>query len=160
MRDAVAAEAVDLIQLTVEAGASPQAARKWWMTELMRQANAESLTLEELPISPAQVAEVQELIDEGIINDKMARGVIEAVVKGEGSPREIVESRGLALVSDSATLQAAVDEAIAANPDIAEKIREGKVQAVGALIGPIMKQMSGQADAAKVREMILERLSE
>ena len=159
MRDVVAAEALDLIEATIVAGASPQAARKWWMTELMRRANAAGVGLDELSITPADVAEVQLLIDEGTLNDTVARQVIEAVLAGEGSPRTVVETKGLAVVSDSAELQAAVDKAIADNPDVAQKIRDGKVQAVGALIGAVMKQMAGSADAAKVRQMILDVLT-
>jgi len=160
MRDVVNAEAVDLIAATVEAGCAPQAARKWWMTELLRQANARSVGLDELPIAPAQVAEVQSLIDDSTINDKLARQVLEGVLAGEGSPAQIVATRGLALVSDSSALQAAVDQAIAANPEVAAKIRDGKVQAVGALIGAVMKDMKGQADAATVRQMILAALTQ
>ncbi|MCL2736829.1 MAG: Asp-tRNA(Asn)/Glu-tRNA(Gln) amidotransferase subunit GatB [Propionibacteriaceae bacterium] len=160
MRDAVAAQAVDLIEATIEAGCSPQAAAKWWMTELTRRANADGLGLDELPITGAQVAQVQELVDEGLINDKVARQVFEAVLAGDGAPRAIVESRGLAMVADTSALQEAVDAVIADNPDVAAKIRDGKVQAVGALIGAVMGRMSGKADAAKVRELILETLTE
>ena len=85
--------------------------------------------------------------------------MIEGVLAGEGSPAEVVASRGLAVVSDDSALSEAVDAAIAANPDVADKIRGGKVQAAGALIGAVMKQMRGQADAAKVRELILSKLS-
>jgi len=159
MRDAAAAEALDLIEATVRAGASPQTARKWWMTELMRRANVLGLGLDQLPITPADVAEVQHLIDEGTLNDTVARQVIEAVLAGEGSPRTVVETRGLAVVSDSAALRQAVDDAIADNPDVAAKIRDGKVQAVGALIGAVMRQTAGGADAAKVRQMILDLLT-
>ena len=159
MRDAVAAEAVDLIQATIEAGCSPQSARKWWMGELMRRANAESVSLEELAITSAQVAEIQQLVDIQVLNDKLARQVIDEVLKGQGSPQQIVQARQLGVVSDDATLQAAVDQAIADNPEIADKIRDGKLQAAGALIGAVMKQMAGQADAAKVRQMILSTLS-
>ena len=112
-----------------------------------------------LPITPAQVAAVQALVDEGRINDTLARQVFEGVLAGEGEPAEVVDTRGLAIVSDSGALGAAVDEAIAANPDIAAKIRDGKVQAAGALIGQVMKAMRGQADAGKVRELILAKLS-
>ena len=72
---------------------------------------------------------------------------------------EIVAARGLAIVSDEGALGAAVDAAIAANPDVADKIRDGKVAAAGALIGAEMKEMRGQADAARVRELLLERLA-
>ncbi len=158
MRDAAAAGAVPLIEATVEAGAAPQSARKWWTGELARRANADGVELMELPITPAQVAEVQDLIDAGRLNDKLARQVIDGVLAWEGSPEEVVRTRGLEVVSDDAALGAAVDQAIADNPDVADKIRAGKTAAAGALIGVVMKQMRGQADAARVRELILERL--
>ena len=108
---------------------------------------------------PADVAAVQALVDAGTLNDKLARQVFEGVLAGEGTPEEIVAARGLAVVSDDGALVAAVDEAIAANPDVADKIRDGKVAAAGALIGAVMKAMRGQADAGRVRELILEKLT-
>ena len=85
--------------------------------------------------------------------------MIDAVLAGEGDPDEVVEARGLAVVSDEGALTAAVDEAIAANPDVAARIRDGKVAAAGVLVGAVMKATRGQADAARVRELILQRLS-
>lgn len=159
MRDTVGAGAFGLVEQTVAAGAAPQAARKWWLGELARAANEQGVELVDLPITPAQVARVQALVDERTINDKLARQVLEGVLAGEGEPDDVVASRGLAVVSDDGALGAAVDEAIAANPDVADKIRDGKVAAAGALIGAVMKQMRGQADAGRVRELILEKLS-
>jgi aspartyl-tRNA(Asn)/glutamyl-tRNA(Gln) amidotransferase subunit B len=92
------------------------------------------------------------------LNDKLARSVFDGIVKGEGDADEVIESRGLALVSDDGALHAAIDEAIAANPDVVEKIKSGKVQAAGAIIGAVMKATRGQADAARVRELLLEKL--
>ncbi|MGH3367244.1 MAG: Asp-tRNA(Asn)/Glu-tRNA(Gln) amidotransferase subunit GatB [Nocardioidaceae bacterium] len=159
MRDTVGAGALDLVTQTVEAGASPQSARKWWLSELARRANETGVELTELPITPAQVAGVQALVDAGRINDKLARQVFDGVLAGEGSPEEVVAARGLEVVSDDSALGAAVDRAIEANPDVADKIRDGKQAAAGALIGAVMKEMRGQADAGRVRELILERLS-
>jgi aspartyl-tRNA(Asn)/glutamyl-tRNA(Gln) amidotransferase subunit B len=158
MRDVVSAGAVNAIEATVAAGASPQSARKWWLTEVARRANEAGVDLEEVKISPQQVAEIQALVENGTINDKLARQVFEGVIAGEGSPSEVVAARQLAIVSDEGALAAAVDEAINANPDIVDKIKSGKVQAAGALIGSVMKQMRGQADATRVREMILEKI--
>jgi aspartyl-tRNA(Asn)/glutamyl-tRNA(Gln) amidotransferase subunit B len=159
LQDVVNAGALDVIEATVAAGASPQAARKWWLTELARRANEAGVELAELAITPAQVAEVQGLVDAGTVNDKLARQVIEGVLAGEGSPAEVVVARNLAVVSDSGELAAAVDRAIAANPDAAARIRDGHVQAAGALIGAVMKEMRGQADAAAVRELVLAKLA-
>jgi aspartyl-tRNA(Asn)/glutamyl-tRNA(Gln) amidotransferase subunit B len=159
MRDVVNASALDLVVATVAAGAAPAAARKWWTGELARWANQADQELEQLPISPQQVAAVQRLIDDGVINDKLARQVMEAVLAGEGEPADIVANRGWAVLSDQATLRAAVERAIAAQPEVATKIRSGKTAAAGALIGQVMKDLSGQADAGLVRQLILEILS-
>jgi aspartyl-tRNA(Asn)/glutamyl-tRNA(Gln) amidotransferase subunit B len=158
MRDVVSAGAVNAIEATVAAGATPQSARKWWLTEVARRANEAGVDLEDVGISPQQVAEIQALVEKGTINDKLARQVFEGVIAGEGSPAEVVVVRELAIVSDEAALAAAVNDAINANPDIVDKIKSGKVQAAGALIGSVMKQMRGQADASRVRELILEKI--
>jgi aspartyl-tRNA(Asn)/glutamyl-tRNA(Gln) amidotransferase subunit B len=159
MRDTVGAGALGLVEETIAAGASPQAARKWWLGELARRANEDGVQVTDLAITPADVARIQALVEEGTVNDKLARQVFEGVLAGEGTPDEVVVKRDLAVVSDDGALAAAVDNAIAANPDVADKIRDGKVAAAGALIGSVMKEMRGQADAGRVRELILERLT-
>jgi aspartyl-tRNA(Asn)/glutamyl-tRNA(Gln) amidotransferase subunit B len=156
-RDVVNAGLLDLIEAAVAAGASPQAARKWYSGELTRLANAAGVDVSELAITPAQVAKIQQLIDEGKLNDRLARDVVSGVLEGEGDPEAVVAARGLAVVSDEGALIAAIDEALRSQPDVLEKIREGKVQAAGAVIGAVMQAMRGQADAARVRELILER---
>ncbi|MFD8594223.1 Asp-tRNA(Asn)/Glu-tRNA(Gln) amidotransferase subunit GatB [Kitasatospora sp. NPDC059646] len=159
MQSVLNAGAVEPISDTIAAGAPADQARKWWMGELARRANETGTELSEQPITPAQVARVCALVAEGKLNDKLARQVIEGVLAGEGEPDQVVEKRGLAVVSDDSALGAAVDQAIADNPDVAAKIRDGKVQAVGALVGAVMKATRGQADAAKVKDLILERLA-
>ncbi|WP_327370010.1 Asp-tRNA(Asn)/Glu-tRNA(Gln) amidotransferase subunit GatB [Streptomyces sp. NBC_01217] len=158
MQSILNAGAVDLIVATTDAGAPSDQARKWWMGELARNANETGRGLDELPITPVQVAKVAELVTSGDLNDKLARQVIEGVLAGEGDPDTVVEKRGLKVVSDEGALGAAVDEAIAANAAVADKIRGGKVAAAGALVGAVMKATRGQADAARVRELILEKL--
>ncbi|MGH3362734.1 MAG: Asp-tRNA(Asn)/Glu-tRNA(Gln) amidotransferase subunit GatB, partial [Nocardioides sp.] len=159
MRDTVGAGALLLVEKTIVAGAAPQAARKWWLSDLARRAKEAGVELTELAVTPGDVARVQQLVDEGTLNDKLARQVFDGVLAGEGSADEIVVVRNLAIVSDDSALGAAVDNAIAANPDVADKIRDGKVAAAGALIGAVMKEMRGQADAGRVRELILEKLT-
>ncbi len=158
MRSVVNAGAVELIEATVAAGGTAEAARKWWLGELARRANEQGVELAAVGVTPAQVAELQGLVDAGKINDKLARTVLEGVVAGEGSPAQVMAARGLEVVADEGALAGAVDEAIAANPDVAQKIREGKVAAAGVLVGAVMKTTRGQADAKTVRELILARL--
>ncbi len=154
------AGALDLVAETVAAGAAPAEASKWWLGELARRANESGVELAALPVTPAQVARVCELVESGMLNDKLARVVLDGVLAGEGSPDEIVAARGLAVVSDHGALLSAVDAAIAAHPEVAAKIRAGKTAAAGVLVGAVMQATRGQADAARVRGLILQRLTE
>ncbi|GAA3957116.1 Asp-tRNA(Asn)/Glu-tRNA(Gln) amidotransferase subunit GatB [Gordonia caeni] len=155
MRDLVNVGAIDLIIETAEAGAEPGAARSWWVSFLAQQANTRGVELAGLTITPAQVAEVIAMVDEGKLTNKLAQQVVVAVLDGEGEPAQIVAERGLEVVRDDSALQKAVDEALAANPDIADKIRSGKVQAAGKIVGDVMKATRGQADPARVKELVL-----
>ncbi|MBS4104135.1 Asp-tRNA(Asn)/Glu-tRNA(Gln) amidotransferase subunit GatB [Tsukamurella paurometabola] len=155
MRDLVNLGAIDKIIATVDAGATPDAARSWWGSFLPQQANTREVELEALAIAPAQVARVIALVDEGKLTSKLAQQVIVGVLDGEGEPDEVVAARGLEVVRDDGALQKAVDEALAANPDIVDKIKAGKVQAAGKIVGDVMKATRGQADAARVRELVL-----
>ena len=154
-RDVVNADLLDQLEETVAAGAKPQAARKWWMGELARIAN-ESEEGAVPNITPAQVAELAKLIEDGKINDRLAREVLGYVLAGEGSPAEIVSARGLEVVSDDGALIAAIEAALATQPDVLDAIREGRMQAAGQVIGAVMKAMAGSADAARVRELLIE----
>jgi aspartyl-tRNA(Asn)/glutamyl-tRNA(Gln) amidotransferase subunit B len=158
MQSIVNAGALALIEATVAAGTTPEAARKWWLGELSRVANETGRDLGTLAV-PSQVAQLQKLIDDGKLTDKLARTVLEGVVAGEGSPAQVMAARGLEVVSDTGALAAAVDEAIAANPDVAAKVRDGKVAAAGVIVGAVMKATRGQADAKTVRELVLSRLA-
>jgi aspartyl-tRNA(Asn)/glutamyl-tRNA(Gln) amidotransferase subunit B len=144
------------VEETVAAGAAPAQARKWWTGEIARLANAAGVDAGSL-VSPIHVSELVALVESGELTDRLARQVLEGVIANEGSPVDVVAARGLKVVSDDTALIAAIDDALAAQPDVLEKIRDGKVQAAGAVIGAVMKAMQGTADAARVRELVLER---
>ncbi len=155
-RDILNANVLVELEETVAKGAAPAQARKWWLGEILRIANARNVEPGTL-VSPLHVSELIALVENGDLTDRLARQVLEGVVAGEGSPEQVVHARGLAVVSDDTALLAAIDTALAAQPDVLQKIRDGKVQAAGAVIGAVMKAMRGQADAARVRELVLER---
>jgi aspartyl-tRNA(Asn)/glutamyl-tRNA(Gln) amidotransferase subunit B len=154
------ADVLDLVEETVKLGADPTRARGWWLGEIARIANEKAVAASELSINPQDVAEIVALIAQGDLTDKLARQVVEGVINGEGRPAEIIEKRGIKVVSDDSALMAAIEKAIAAQPDVAEKVRGGHIPAAGALIGAIMKETKGQADAAKVRELLLKHLGQ
>lgn len=154
------ADVLDLVEETVKLGADPTRARSWWLGEIARIANEKAVAAAELKITPEDVAEIVKLIISGELTDKLARQVVEGVINGEGKPAEIIRNRGIQVVSDDSALMAAIEKAIAAQPDVAEKVRGGHVPAAGALIGAVMKETKGQADAAKVRELLLKHLGQ
>ncbi len=156
-RDVVNADLLDVIEETVAAGAKPQSARKWWSGELARTANNEDKDVADLAITPAQVAELAALVEAGKLNDRLAREVLTYVLAGEGNPADIVAARGLEVVSDDGALIAAIDAALAKQPDVLDAIREGRMQAAGAVIGAVMQAMKGSADAGRVRELLIEK---
>ena len=164
MRDVYNAGAVETIEATIAAGATPAGARKWWTGEIARLANKEGQPFTEFAaernVGPQTIAELDALVKSGRLNDSMARQVLDGVLAGEGQPTAVADARGLELVQDDSALEAAVDKVIDNNAAIADKVRDGKVQAAGALIGQVMKEMKGQADAAKAREMILTKLGQ
>lgn len=158
MRDVINADALDLIEATVAAGATAAGAKKWWLGELSREANNQGVTLEELSITPADVAAVEKLIADGKLNDKLAKQTVSFVLQGEGTPAEVVEKHGFKVVSDDGALEAAVQQALDANPDIVEKLKSGNMKPMGAIIGAVMKATRGQADAKAVTKIVMSKI--
>jgi aspartyl-tRNA(Asn)/glutamyl-tRNA(Gln) amidotransferase subunit B len=149
---------VDLVGATVEAGAPVAEARNWWLGYLVQEANAREIDAAELPVSAAQVARLVALVADGTLSVALARQAVDGVLATGKDVDTVIAERGLRRVSDTGALEQAADEAIAANPDVADKVRGGKIPAVGALVGAVMKATRGQADAAAVRAILLERL--
>ena len=151
--------ALDLVEETIAAGASPQAARKWWLAELARRANEQR----------RRARRAADHARAGRRGPGARRRRARSTTSSPGrsstacSPARARPTRsspraGSRSSPTTARCATAVDRAIAANPDVADKIRDGKVAAAGALIGAVMKEMRGQADAGRVRELILEKL--
>ena len=152
-----------LVEETIVAGAAPGKARGWWLGYLVGVANEKGIEPSELAITPAQVARISALEDEGTLTNKLARQVAAAVVAGEGDPDpayvdRVIDKHGWKVAGED-ELVGAVDAAIAANADTAEKVRGGNQGALGPLIGAVMGATGGSADARRVRELLLERLS-
>lgn len=158
MRDLINADALDLIEETVKAGASASGARKWWLGELSREANAKDLSLESLVITPADVAEVEKLIAAGTLTDKLAKQTVAGVLAGEGTPNEVIEKHGYKVVKDDGALEKAVEEAFAANPAVVEKLKSGNMKPMGVIIGAVMKATRGQADAKAVTKLVMQKV--
>jgi len=149
---------IDLVGATVDAGAPVAEARNWWLGYLAQEANKREVEPADLGVTPAHVARIVALVADGTLSSALGRQVVDVVIETGADVDVVVAERGLQVVSDTGALGAAADEAIAANPDIAEKVRGGKVNAVGPLIGAVRKSTGGQADAATARAILLEKL--
>ncbi len=149
---------VDLVAATVDAGAPVGEARNWWTGYLAQKANEREVEASELGIEPAHVARLIALVADGSLSTALARQAVDGVLETGRDVDTVVAERGLVRVSDAGALEAAADDAIAANPDVAQKVRDGKLPAVGALVGAVMKATRGQADAAAVRTILLRKL--
>jgi aspartyl-tRNA(Asn)/glutamyl-tRNA(Gln) amidotransferase subunit B len=158
LQSLVNAGAVDAFSDTVAAGAPAAEARNWWLGYLAQLANAREVEVSALAITPAQVAKVIELVGAGTLSTALGRQVVDGVLETGSDVEQVIADRGLAVVSDTSALTEAADAAIAANPDVADKVRGGKLPAVGVLVGSVMKATRGQADAATVRAILLDRL--
>jgi aspartyl-tRNA(Asn)/glutamyl-tRNA(Gln) amidotransferase subunit B len=148
---------IDLVADTIAAGAAPGKARGWWLGYLVGRANEKAVEPAELGVTPGQVARISALEDEGVLTNKLARQVADAVADGEGEPDAVIEARGWKVAGED-ELVAAVDAAIVTQADAADKVRNGNLGAVGPLVGAVMKSTGGSADAKRARELILERL--
>jgi aspartyl-tRNA(Asn)/glutamyl-tRNA(Gln) amidotransferase subunit B len=129
----------------------------WVTNELSARLAADGKDFGENPLPAAHVAELVQLIEEGVISSKIAKEVFDHVWSGEGSPSEVVEKHGLRQVTDTGAIEKAVDEIIAANPDKAEAVKD-KPQALGWFVGQVMKATGGKANPAAVNQILKSRL--
>ena len=139
------------------AGRDAKLVANWVINDLMGRLAKDGREIEASPIPPAHVAELVELIETGVVSSKIARTVFEHMWAGEGSPRAIVEARGLVQVTDTGLIEAAVDRLIAANPDKAEAVK-AKPQAIGWFVGQVMKETGGKANPAAVNDILRAKL--
>jgi aspartyl-tRNA(Asn)/glutamyl-tRNA(Gln) amidotransferase subunit B len=149
----------ELVGETVDAGAPVGEARNWWQTYLTQKANEADVDPSELNITPAHVARIIALVADGTLSTALARQAVDGVLETGDDVDAVIAAKGLKKVSDTGALEAAADAAIAADPDAAQKVRDGKVAAIGALVGAVMKATRGQADAAAVKDILLSKLS-
>ncbi len=129
----------------------------WVTNELSARLAAANLEFDASPLPASYVAELVALIEEGVISSKIAKEVFDHVWNGEGSPRAVVEARGLVQVNDTGAIEKAVDDLIAANPDKAAAVAE-KPQALGWFVGQVMKATGGKANPASVNDILKSKL--
>jgi len=149
----------DFFEQCAQACGNAKSAANWVMGELTRSLNDNAVSIENSPVSPAQLAGLIGLIDKGTISGTIAKKVFEELWKNGGDAATIVEQQGLAQVSDSGAIEAAIDQIMAANMGQVEEYRGGKEKVFGFFVGQVMKAMKGKANPAVVNDLLKQKLA-
>jgi aspartyl-tRNA(Asn)/glutamyl-tRNA(Gln) amidotransferase subunit B len=148
----------EYFEAAVAAGGDPKAVANWLSGDIAAHVNANRLSYAELPLRPEQLAEMVGLIEAGTISGKIAKEILPELLDQGGSPRGIVEQRGLGMISDPAAITAIVEELLAAHPDEVAAFRGGKTKLQGFFVGQLMKRTGGQADPKLANRILAEKL--
>lgn len=143
----------------VELGTPPRAAANWLTGEVVGWLRKSETAPDQLRLAGPDLAELVSMVDEGAVSSSAAKDVLDGVLSGEGSPREVAERRDLIQVSDTTALEAAVGQVLGANPKAVEELRAGEDKVLGFLVGQVMKATQGKADPRTVNQMIRDRVS-
>lgn len=149
----------DWFEEAVRAGGPPKTVSNWMMGDLARLLNEENRAIEESPVSPAGLAEMIKLIDNGTISGKIAKTVFEEMYRSGRNAGDIVREKGLTQISDTGEIEKAVDEAIAKNPNEVERFRAGDEKLIGFFVGQVMKATKGKANPRIVNELLKKKLA-
>jgi aspartyl-tRNA(Asn)/glutamyl-tRNA(Gln) amidotransferase subunit B len=151
----------DYFEQTVEVyGGDPKRISNWVMNDVLRMINEREIKPDQLQLAPAYLADIVKLVDSGTINTSTGKSLIEKVEDTGQSPAAIVETEGLAKVSDQDAIREIILGVIADNPDQVSTYRGGKTSIIGWFVGQVMKQSRGKADPQVTRSMLEELLSE
>ncbi len=152
----------DFFDATVAAlGGAPEPARKaanWLNGEVARLVNETGLAVKDWRLTPAHLAEVLRLLEQGAINGPGAKVALEESFRSGAAPAATVQARGLAQVSDSGAIEAVVDQVLAAAPAEVERHRSGKKDLTGFFVGQIMKALKGKGNPAVVNALLKQKL--
>jgi aspartyl-tRNA(Asn)/glutamyl-tRNA(Gln) amidotransferase subunit B len=140
-------------------GGDAKKVANWVLADLFGLLNEAGTELQDAKVAPAQLADLVKMVDDGTISGKQAKTVLSAMFASGKDAAAIADEQGLKQVSDTGAIEAAVDEAIAENPDVAEKVRGGNLGPIGFLVGQVMKKTKGQANPGIVNDILKRKLT-
>jgi aspartyl-tRNA(Asn)/glutamyl-tRNA(Gln) amidotransferase subunit B len=150
----------EYFEATIAAGAPAKLAANWLMGDISAYLNSNSdVTIATLPLQPAELAELTTLIERGTISNKIGKDILPELLEKGGSPKKLVESKGLLQISDTGVIETAIDEVLAAHPKELEQYRNGKTKMLGFFVGQVMKQTGGRADPKLTNQLLARKLN-
>ncbi len=149
----------DYFERAAASGANPKLVANWVMGDLLAYLNTAGLPIGEVKVTPEGLAQMVALVEDGTISGKIAKTVFAAMLESGKSPKQVVEEEGLVQISDTGELERVVAEAIAAHPGAVDDFKAGKGQAVGFLVGQVMKATAGKANPKMINELVRKTLA-
>jgi len=149
----------EYFEATVAAGADPKLAANWITQDIAAYLNTGKITIDKLPLTPSRLAELVQLIEAGTISNKIGKDLLPELLAQGGSPKAIVEARGLSQISDPAQIEAMIDEVLAAHPEELEAYRGGKKKLQGFFVGQLMKRSGGRVDPKLSNQILTKKLN-
>jgi aspartyl-tRNA(Asn)/glutamyl-tRNA(Gln) amidotransferase subunit B len=150
----------EYFEATVGAGADPKLSANWVTQDIAAYLNAEKLTVAELALKPAMLAEMIQLIEAGTISNKIAKDLLPDLLTQGGSPKAIVAAKGLSQISDPAQIEAMIDQVLAAHPEELAAYRGGKKKLQGFFVGQMMKHSGGRVDPKLTNQLLSKKLNQ
>jgi aspartyl-tRNA(Asn)/glutamyl-tRNA(Gln) amidotransferase subunit B len=152
-------ELADYFETCLQTFNHPKTVSNWIMGPLLGLLNIENKTIEQSPISAAELAELLKLVQDDVISGKIAKTVFDEMAATGKAAQQIVSEKGLAQVSDTVALENAIDAIIAANPDEVARFKTGNKKLMGFFVGQVMKATQGKANPKLVNEILGKKLS-
>lgn len=150
----------EYFEATVAAGAPAKPAANWIMGDISAHLNVHpGLSITDLPLQPTDLAELISLIEGNTISNKIGKDILPELLTTGGSPKALIEKKGLIQISDTGVLEAAIEAAIAAHPKELEQYRNGKTKMLGFFVGQVMKQTGGRADPKLTNQLLSQKLA-
>jgi aspartyl-tRNA(Asn)/glutamyl-tRNA(Gln) amidotransferase subunit B len=152
-------QVAEYFEATLAAGANSKQAANWIMGDIAAYLNNKKLSIKEIALTPATLAELTALIEAGTISGKIAKDILPELLTEGGSAKELVERKGLIQISDKGALEEIIEQVIQANPKELEQYRNGKTKLLGFFVGQVIKQTGGRADPKLTNQLLAQKLN-
>ncbi len=149
----------EYFETAISTGANIKQVVNWVMGDITAYLNNQKLTINQIPLQPLQLAELVNLIEKGTISGKIAKEILPELLEKGGSPKELVESRGMLSISDTSEIEKIIDEILASNPKELAEYKSGKTKLQGFFVGQIMKKTGGRAEPKLTNQILMQKLN-
>ncbi|MEM8780694.1 MAG: Asp-tRNA(Asn)/Glu-tRNA(Gln) amidotransferase subunit GatB [Cyanobacteria bacterium P01_G01_bin.49] len=153
-------EVAEYYEAAMNIGADAKLVANWVTQDIAAYLNNNKLTITEIALKPESLGQLVQLIEKGTISGKIAKDILPELLEKGGSPKKIVEKKGMTQISDAGELEKVIEDLMKANPSEVEKYRKGKTKLKGFFVGQVMKQTGGRADPKLTNQLVEKKLNQ